>query len=265
MKSFQDKITGACGFIYYEPTIFLSYLKHFLTNTYPESPNLLKLSTEELCSELSNGKSLIRVGDGESMLLTGRSIHFQTFSAHLRNKLKEIIVSYSESSSYILSVPHFALEEDTESLKSRGRLRIWRLFRILFKKIFPKHVKYADAVVFYHKSTFDIIVDCLSSSSLIFVSNERNLTKDLKKYLFNKSIIHTCIISPDSDAYAHYDELTSEINKALIKNPNSIIITAAGPAGKIICYDFTNKGTQCIDLGHGIEIIGKDNDYTSRL
>ena len=264
MKKLINHIFSVTTFIWLEPRSFLQLSLSILFSKYPNSVSVNKISQQNLQRAIKNGKSLIRVGDGEAMLLTGRSLHFQRYHPALRLGLISMISSYSSQSKYILAVPHFALEDTFETLKIKGRARIWRLFRILFKK-FPKDASYADAVSFYYKDSFIGIINSLPQThELIILSKEENNTTELKQFLNEHHPKYCFFNTPQQNAFTVIDAFKSTILERSKQHP-LIVITAMGPAGKVLAYQLCEESIQCIDLGHGIEILGKKEDYSYRL
>ncbi|MCB9810527.1 MAG: DUF1792 domain-containing protein [Candidatus Nomurabacteria bacterium] len=255
-------ITTIVNGIRYEPVAFFHYCLSFLI--YPHSVDFHKKTPTELKDDLKKGKSLIRVGDGEAMLLMGRSIHFQTFDNKLRSDLKQIVTEYNPDSNYVLAVPHFALTEPFPSLKKRSRNKIWRLFRVLFKRLFNNQSAYADAVMFYHKGVFESTILPIISDKKVLVLAMDSVQKPLTKYFNKHSIDFSFVPVPISNAFFSVTYLMEQV-KNLAKNKNATVLIAAGPAGKVLAYRVLEHNIQCIDIGHGIEILGQEEDYSSRL
>lgn len=258
-------VTTSLQSIRYEPTVFFYLLLSYLKTT-PQQI-ITSYTEHELLDLFKDGKSLIRVGDGEAMLLMGRSIHYQKFTPELRSLLKKIITTYTDSNPYILAIPLFALTETEKVLQTRGRARIWRLFRVVFPLLFPC-AKYADAVMFYRHGPFErLITPIINQRHVIVVTNKNNCTDSLLSTLSKSASLVNTVITPNHDAYEKIPDILSHINVLVAKHTNltPIVLVAAGPAGKIITHDLAQTGVQCLDIGHGIEIIGKDKDYAERL
>jgi len=250
-----------------DPTIFLYFCLSFIYNV--KIPPLLTLSSNDLISELKKGKSLIRVGDGEAMLCMGRSIHYQSFTDSLQLEIKTIITTYTQNSPYILAVPYFAIQNSVAELKEKKRFRIWRLFRVFFKIRFNHDVTYADAVMFYHQNAFtDLLSSHLKNKQVIVVTKSDNLTQELRNTLslFSSHAVKY-VTAPDTNTYEKLSQILTTID-TLRDNTlpeKLVILVAAGPAAKSITWHYAKLGIQTLDIGHGIEIIGKKNDYSDRL
>lgn len=250
----------------YEPRVFFHFCLSFILGL-PKYENLVTLDSATLKNRLLAGHSIIRLGDGEAMLLTGRSIHYQKFSPELRRQLLTIIENYHKDSKYILAIPLFALTESAKSLNSRKRLRIWRLFRNLFKIKFSSKLPYADAVMFYHKGTFEeYILPAVLGKNIILLTKAENYNTSLQNYFKDNDLEVDFIPTPSQDTFTEIAEISKRVKSALVASTRpSVLLIASGPAAKALAYQFTEDGIQCIDLGHGIEIISQKDDYASRL
>jgi hypothetical protein len=250
----------------FEPAVFIRYCLGFIIETPAQS--VLSIPTDTLATQLQTGKSLIRIGDGEAMLLMGRSIHYQIFNPKLRASLHEIITSYSASSSYILAIPIFAITEPAITLRARGRLRIWRLFRAMYVRKFDMTQAYADAVIFYQRDNFSKTVEpLLRNHHVIVVSKEENLTSELQSYMNKTAHSWQFITAPARNAYNDSISIQKSIDQAINKKLDSktLLLFAAGPASKALALHYIKDAIQCIDIGHGLEILGRNDDYSDRL
>lgn len=253
------------GFIYDRYATFL-YLISFFKPTKPLE--VVEFPDTELLEMISSGKSLIRFGDGEAMLMTGRDIHYQKTSRTLSNSLRLIVDSYSDDSPYIIGIPAYALRKEEEELKKENRLRIWRLFRVFFKLRFPNNLKYYCLVYFYRKGNFENkVAPLLKDRNVICVANPKVLDTTLQSYLATYFKTADFVFSPPQDAYSEKNNLMNEINNHLNKyqTDNCTILLATGPASKVIAHEYALRGIQAIDVGHGMEIIGRGADYTDRI
>jgi hypothetical protein len=233
----------------------------------PAQP-VLSITTDALAEQLKAGKSFIRIGDGEAMILMGRSIHYQTFDPLLSHSLREIITTYSTTSPYILAIPVFAITENAKELKSRGRLRIWRLFRAMYKSMFDKKQAYADAVIFYQRDNFSkTVAPLLHTHHVIIVSKKENNTTELQTYINRTCPSWEFITVPALNAYNELAQIKHNIDLAISKKrgEKTLLLFAAGPASKALSLHYIKYDIQCIDIGHGLEILGRTDDYSDRL
>lgn len=248
----------------------LSVLSLYLLSFFTDSePTPIRTIDEHRLQEIvKSGKSLIRLGDGEVMLMMGRDIHYQTASRELTSGLRKIIEEYRDEKAYCIGVPTEQIEASQENLITQSRLRIWRLFRVFFKHRFHTKEEYYSAVLFYHHGVFEkIITPTLQNKNLICVSRQGVLDETLLSYLRKFTTNVESVVVPDKESYSVIDETKKQISEKIRQHPEltPIILLAAGPASKIIAYDFTKLGIQALDIGLGMEIIGRNIDYSNRI
>lgn len=249
----------------YDFRVWVQYLLSFALGT--KSVSVKIINEGELLTALQSGKSIIRIGDGEAMLMTGRDIHYQKTSWQLRTVLRSILDRYSSSSPYILSLPVDGLTASAEELRTKGRLRIWRLFRSFASLRINREVPYADAHSFYYQEFITKhLPTLLKDRNLICLTKSATYDNTLAEYLkTNTKSVHF-IPTPERDAYFKIEELQKAIDAALLLQTGSpLLLLAAGPASKALAYMYGSQGVQCIDIGHGIEIVGRDTDYANKV
>ncbi len=219
----------------------------------------------ELASKLQAGTSLIRLGDGEAMLMTGRDIHYQITSPALCTDLRLILEK--QNPPYILALPSEALTASDAVLRQRNRFRIWRLFRCFAQVRLSTTETYADAHSFYRQEYLQVLLPTiLKNKQVICVSRKDTLDSILKNYLEKFATSVTFIESPSRDSYESIDSLANKINSTLTDYKQApLLLLAAGPASKVLAYRFSEKGIQSIDIGHGLEIVGRDLDYSDKI
>lgn len=242
--------------------IITLYLWSFFTGTKPTP--LPFYQWQNLASSLNAGKSLIRFSDDEAALIAGRNIATQTFNKNLRQELFTILKNYNNSSPYILATPAYAITDDFKTLKQKKVHGLWRTLRIVFKLYAPRDVLYTDSDIFFYHNTFnELIKPLLNGRHVIVVTKEGNLIPEFMGSLEGAAIIDT-ITTPAKNSYASEAIIKSEIEKKLfgvLEKP--LIIFSCGAAAKTLTHHFANKGIQALDIGGGIEIIGKNQNHTS--
>jgi Glycosyltransferase GT-D fold len=247
----------------YDLPVFLSYWLSFIFGT--NSQKLTVYTPEELTSILSEGHSIIRLGDGEAMLMTGRSIHYQKTSPALKADLRLVIKNVMPP--YILAVPIEALTSTDSTLREKGRLRIWRLFRCFAEKRLALTDSYADAHSFYRQEYLQTLLPkVLTNKHIICISKKSTLDNTLRTYLEQFSLSVTFIESPTQNSYENISTLTEKIASEIrLAKTTPVLLLSAGPASKILAYQFAQKNIQCLDIGHGLEIVGRDMDYSDKI
>ncbi len=247
------------------PKFLLSYIYYSFDNKFNLRASFF--TDDELLSAVSAGRSLIRLGDGEIGLMYGKGI---TGSVFLQKPLpifqevfSKIIHNYRDASPYILGLPKKYISYSNSELKSEGKLRSWLPLKVAYKLFFPKKVKYADAHMFYIPKFFETKVLPLVGERLtIFVINESKVTKLQNHHISRR--VHF-IKTPPNEAGSYYEIIKNEISSALehYHSEKPVLLFSCGPIGKVLLYEFCNKGYQGIDVGEGANVLYEDTriDY----
>ncbi len=253
------------GGLTYDPGVFLRLLYHFVVPTRPTP--VQEISTEEIVKSISEGKSFIRLGDGEMMILTGRDVYFQQTSRDLARGLTAIYKNYNDNSGYMLGVPTNKLPLPESALTPEER-RVWRLYRILFSTRFPLNFSYASATFFYIGGRFKSLIEpIIKNRHVICVSNAQVLDEAFRTYATTTFAHASFIITPTHNALAEQEHILKAIEETLHehKETTPIILFAAGPASKAWAYQYAKRGIQCLDIGHGMQLIAHDGDRSSHI
>lgn len=247
------------------PLFLAHYLYYYWQQGFPVSASFL--NEEEMLQSIREGKSLIRIGDGEIGLLTDKGITGSVFIQRplpiFKNSLKKMITSYSDDSRYVLAIPKKYISYLNKELRSEGKVRSWLPLKIMYKLLFPKNMKYADAHIFYIPKFFENkVLPIIKNKTVIFVINETKIEKLQQKNITDKVYF---IKSPASNAGDSYSEIKNKMRETidLCKSENPLLLFSCGPIGKVLLYEFTQKGYQGIDVGEGANVLYEDTkiDY----
>ncbi len=222
------------------------------------------LTEGEFIKEIKNGKSLIRLGDGEINLMRGQRNHYQTFSPVLKKVMFDIVESYSEKSPYLLSVPRFINCTNSE-LKSMGKLYVWLPLKAMFWIYFKKNIPYLDAHAFYYDGYFERTVGAaIVNKQVILVTKRETIDKQKN----NKNIPWKrldYVVVPETEALSSYESIKNKIEQVI--NPDevkeTVLLFALGPVGKKIAFEFAKNNIQSIDIGKVAEVMytGESIEY----
>ncbi|MFH1188281.1 MAG: GT-D fold domain-containing glycosyltransferase [bacterium] len=210
----------------------------------------------ELAELIQEGKSIIRLGDGEINLFHGFKNHYHFFSPSLKDMIKKIITSYSSESLYILSVPRF-INVSNQELKMIGKLSVWLPLKVVFLLLFPKKISYMDSHNFYYDEYFEnFLTPLFVNKKIIFVTNGKTIKKQKQNTKLPwKDIVY--IETPETDALISYDNIVTLINKEIKKHNSKdvVLFIAMGPVGKYLIYEYADRGYQGIDIGKIAEVM----------
>lgn len=264
MKNLGQLFTFLMRGPFYDFRVFYSYIASFL---FGSAKSDFKIYSEvALSDKLKNGQSLIRFGDGEVMIMLGRDIHYQQ-SSRLLSKDLRMIINTPNKKSPILAIPVEAVLLTDEELRRKKRFRIWRLFRCFAKIRFDFSKYYADAHCFYRQSYLQsLLPQLLPNKHVICVTKKETLDTILESYLKRFSPAVTLIEGPNENAYESSSLIESKIwGKIKESNLVPLIIFSIGPASKVLAHRFAMEGIQSLDIGHGLEIVGRDMDYSEKI
>lgn len=259
MKLEQWKLAQLSKFflsgVFLRPKFFALWIYSHLFHTVGDSVH--KLTDEDLLEDLKGGKSLIRFGDGEALILTGRDIYFQPSYRALRKSLMECVQAYSDSSPYLLGIAIQCLETPSSDLSKREQ-GIWRLYRNMYSAYFKKNVRYFDAFKFYNPNFFrDVVQPVFINRHIVCVSNESTLKPQLVKYPERSFFSVSFVVASSHDSFRFYNVIKARVLGLISEQSHltPLVLSAVGPAGKVLAYDLSLQGIQSIDLGHGFSRI----------
>lgn len=204
---------------------------------------------------LHNRKSVIRLGDGEFGLFHDRDIHYQVYSKELKERINQIIKRYecnSDLAPYLLCVPYkFFKTNGFFLMKKRVYVSSWAISKYDFLKNFRQDIVYGDAFLFALNNSDIYPSIWAETDNIIFVHNNVEYAQAFKK-TSGKNVYFVKV--PSKNAFSFLVEIEENIicvfGKDQITKENSVILISAGPAGKVIAFDFCLKGYWCIDVGH---------------
>ena len=240
----------------YDLKVWLTFFRSLLFGT--KATHVRTFTSEEVLQEIASGRSVIRLGDGEIMILTGRDIYFQRTSMKLARMMTEMISCYSERSPYILGVPYEKIEAKVLDEK---QYRLWRWYRVYFPLRFKTAESYTSLVLFYHVHYFkEEIAPLLASFHVIWVANETAIT-GAKDYAVTVGAQSSFIQIPKSDSFTQYQRIKEEtLLAARSTSLPTIVLCSGGPATKVLLYELAEMGIQGLDIGHGMNVIIEDKD-----
>lgn len=180
--------------------------------------------------ELKKGKSIVRYGDGELVVMVGIDISFQKSSPKLQERLKEVLTTDNENVCVGVYVPDK-----------------------------PKYVNIFNATLgdkannFYHDALLSRTKkDLHILKQLIALWADKDVTVvhyNLDNWIpllrMAKSVKH--IYCKSVNAFDDYDVILKNCLKDATEN--SIFLLSCGPCATILAYDLAVNGYQALDLG----------------
>lgn len=215
------------------------------------------LSDELLNKALLEGRSLIRLGDGEIHIMNYGSIHYQDFHPQLREYFLAMIRDYTPDAPYLLGVPQTYLGMSNRELCKKRLFHCWLPFKVSFQMLFNTQASYFDAHIFYRGEAFlRTLEKVLNNKKIFLVTSQRNwelvCVAGIKNHL---TVEH--ILCPEENAFARFEDIARMICERVadLDVDNFRVLISAGPASKALVYVLSKQGIVSYDLGRGIEII----------
>ncbi len=234
---------------------FLGYALHFFDPGFRLQPRYY--DEAGLLARITEGKSLIRLGDGEVYLMNYGSIHYQPFNPRLRDYLLKMVREYGDSSPYLLGIPQEYLGRSNEELKDIDLLHCWLPFKVTYRQLFNTRTTYFDAHLFYRNNAFARTIEhALAGRKVILVTSEANwqLMRDAG---MQEKLDVTFVACPAQDAFSEFDALVASVRSIIGEAPKDHfrVVASAGPASKALVYELSKEGIVSYDLGRGIEAV----------
>lgn len=272
MKYFNFFVKGfffVNRYIWFDPVFVMQYACVFWRKIYDVGVQFY--TQEEIVAQIKNGKSYIRLGDGEIGMMHGRDIHYQKYEKDLDNSFKKMIKDYRQESAYTLAIPVFAGFSNDELKKTKGKLQCWLPLKIEFQRIFRADMKYADAHLFYYKNFVEKYLESYFKTKKIIIHTEKRNIIEQKENIENVFTVLGWVECLPYNSYDGYKANTQSIQCIIdeyIKRggraEDILLLSSAGPLSKKICYEMS-RTLQCIDIGRGFEHIYNDKNYQSAI
>ena len=211
---------------------------------------------------IETGSSICRFGDGEFLLIEGRSIAFQTASNNLQGRLKEVLSSQDQNISigtnyYYWNKPY---KFRPTPLKFYKRWVPKNLEKIEEKLDINKQYydagftqPYATYIDYDYEKHFELLKKLWEDRDITIISG-KGILDDITHNIFNNARSVELVEAPSKNAFDTYDNL---LTQSLKINKNRLIIIILGPTATILAYDLAKNGFQALDLGH----VAKDYDW----
>lgn len=219
-----------------------------------EKINVLGID-ETLDYVLKNGSSVARFGDGETDLISGRSIPYQDYDVELGAELRNILESQSNEQ-LVVCMP------DVFSCLSRYN----KFANDFWKEHLDKYHDLYEIIKWckWYGSTFIsrpyIDLEDKSYSARYFkhlkqLWNHRDILivegntsrSGVGNDLFDNASSIERIICPSKNAYFFLEEIENAIRKY---SDDKLVIVMLGPCAKLVAYHLSLENRRIIDIGH---------------
>lgn len=200
--------------------------------------------------------SISRYGDGEFLIINGKSIKFQDYDPVLSKRLKEIL--YVKENKFYSCIPAIYKYKQTRNLKYNEEV-FW-LNEILYygKNYLNKeyknklyldaclsrpYIRYKDTSI--SKSLFKEIKKIWDKEDIVIVEGKYSRL-GVGNDLFSNAKSVKRILCPNKNAFAKYEKILKET----LKYKDKLVLIALGPTATVLAYDLFKNNVRALDLGH---------------
>lgn len=195
-------------------------------------------------------KSLIRWGDGDSLIVTNESNSAEKSNSELRSELLKLIVDYkSNESSFLFCIPISPLNDNIVRLFLAGELHVWYRTRYVFNKFlknYPDFV-FGDAHMFKGKANSDHsgLIHLLNNKVIILIHPSKDFFIGLSNILATQSKELFFIKIPQYGAFSEIDSIIYNVDEIVKINgidvKSLVILITAGSTAKILVKRLSQK------------------------
>jgi len=230
-------------------------------------------TTEEVLELINQGKSIIRIGDGEIGIINYyTSLCYQIWSKEIREEFLKLIKNYQNSSNYILAIPIF-LNYSNQELDNLPSLEVskkfcWLPLKNTYEILFNQKIKYIDAHAFYRFDECQKIISHIlnQNKNLILIANADSIA-EIKQNKILSQKIKLFIQVPNQNSFESRDKITEDIKNLCINHnlnkKNSIFIFKGGLVKTIIAD--LSKDYQIIDAGEGFSSYVRNQKFDNKI
>lgn len=214
------------------------------------------LSIDETLDELLRSeKSLVRFGDGEIIMIRGKSLYFQKESAELSERLADILQNREEG--LMVAIPDVL--DHVSQYRESGQ-RFWKDHLLFFRGVYRQYCRtdkaYGNAYVsrcYYNYADktpcagwFAKIRRLWEARSVVVVEGAGTHNGVGNDLLANAKEVRR-IVCPANNAAAKLNEIYA----ACLRQPSdALYLVSLGPAAKLLTQDLFRAGRRVIDIGN---------------
>lgn len=219
-------------------------------------PHILN-SSDTVKLLLEKPKSYCRFGDGEVMLMQGKSIPFQRWSPQLSQRLLEAMTS--ERDDLYVGIP-YSYFHSTDNMNEYAR-KFHLLCTDEYKKFFLQHINLNRIYINtgfnqeymllqdnpnHFCKLYSNIKRCFFKKKVVVVAGE-NVIESLSHSIYDNVDEFHLIKGPVMNAFDEYDALLDKIHKF---STEYLICLQVGPTSKVLAHELTKEGYMAWDVGH---------------
>ena len=238
-------------------SLFILLINGKIKNRFSREPDAKYLGLEETVTYILDHRvSIGRIGDGEMLIISGRSQYFQKRDSKLRKKLSKL----KTTERFLLCLPILSLTDKEDSLFEEREIAFWgdnrRYFLYRYRKLANKSGIVGEAFIsrFYmpyrdkrKEEYVKLLKQIWNCQIVVFIEGYYSRLGVGNDLFANVASIKRILCPPDN-AFQKYDEIVDVIRKNVSKE--ALLILALGPTATALAYDLTVLGYWALDLGH---------------
>ena len=184
---------------------------------------------------LDKNKSIFRWGDGETRLLLGDSIHFQSASIRLQWLLLRLLIEAKKNPTAELHFPR--LDSVVSEMRSTEALL----------RVVGNRDLHFGALAFREHNQLQKIAESAPQNCLLLCSDL--LEAETLRVVFNgfQKTLHHVLVPPTNSLNFFLKQKVNDFQRY------DLILVAAGPGGKIFGWKLHKAGKIVWDIGHGVK------------
>ena len=206
---------------------------------------------------ISNNSSVVRFGDGETLIMCGKSIDYQDYSKELATKLREII-DLPSSEKLVVCIPDVFHDLNRFRLPAKiwwkDHLHNYKDFYLSLDNehwygscfISRPYIDWKKTPQIRRGGNFEKLKRLWKNEDILIVEGSQSRS-GVGNDLFEGAKTVQRIICPPQNAFSEYEAIKS----CVIKNaPGKLVLIMLGPTAKVLAYELAMEGFRAIDLGH---------------
>lgn len=256
---------------YVSPEEIMANTLYYIPNSSIIRPNVL--DEKQTVDYLIKAKqSLVRFGDGEIQIISGKNIPFQDYNEKLATRMREILLNTNDKLTVGINYWYFYPKYNPKQTE------LSRHFSFYIMPICRKNLlQYIDITKSYcdagftgfrygHKPENDYIYKQLRklwNKKEIVLVGCREAHQKITYNIYDNASKETWIYTPNKNAFNEYDNILNQIKQ---HPKTSLIILMVGPTSKVLADDLSKLGYTALDMGHiakSYDFYKKDTAYTT--
>lgn len=212
-----------------------------------------EMAIDRICKEEA---SLVRFGDGEFELLSGKSRpRFQRVNDRLSIRLKEVLQSNNDHILIAIANDYGSLDRYTESTADEIRKYMTKRVRQEHMALLDMDKEYYDAFIsrpylmYKDKESagirFERVKKIWDGREVVLIEGEMT-RMGVGNNLLDRAVSVQRIIAPTEQAFDRYDDILAEARK---QGKEKLYLIVLGPTATVLAYDLALCGYQAVDIG----------------